>query len=147
MPWLTAEKYLCHMWPRICSIFRNHNSSFFLLSWRIIGFFIFKGYTTWVTSGLFALLLYTTGVSSGLLALALYTTGVPSGQFALALFVPCYSIFTMLFSVVFCGPFFLFFVLFLSFLSFFILPLYCLSFDSRLLVTSLYLHIFLSQSY
>ena len=96
MTWLTAENYLCHMWPRICSIFRNHNPSFFLLSWRIIEFFIFKGYTTWVTSGLFALTMYTTGVSSGLFALTLYTTGVPSGLFALTLFVPGFGGFVLL---------------------------------------------------
>jgi hypothetical protein len=32
MTWLTVMEYLCHKWPRICSVFRNHNPilSFFL---------------------------------------------------------------------------------------------------------------------
>jgi len=25
MAWLTVEEYLCHKWPRVCSICRNHD--------------------------------------------------------------------------------------------------------------------------
>jgi hypothetical protein len=35
MTWLTAMKYLCHKWPRICSTCRKH---FPVLSWLITGF-------------------------------------------------------------------------------------------------------------
>ena len=32
--------YLCHKWPRICSVCRNHNPVLFLISWLITGFVI-----------------------------------------------------------------------------------------------------------
>ena len=35
MTWLTVMEYLCHRWPRICSICRNH---FSVHSWLITGF-------------------------------------------------------------------------------------------------------------
>jgi len=27
--WLTVAEYLCHKWPQICSVCRNHNPVFF----------------------------------------------------------------------------------------------------------------------
>ena len=47
MPWLTFTEYLCHIWPRICYICRNHYPSFNHL-WLIYGFVTRVHVTRWV---------------------------------------------------------------------------------------------------
>jgi hypothetical protein len=36
--WLTDMEYLCHKWPRICSIFLNHHSSFIVSATRGVSY-------------------------------------------------------------------------------------------------------------
>ena len=111
MTWLTIAEYLdlCHKWPRICPVFRNHNPvlSLFIKYHRVCN----KSNTTGATCG--------AGIA--------YFSGAPE-------FSPVFSGFRVDRFVVFCVMFCrLLFVL----LSFFFWLLCCPSFfDLRLLITT-----------
>ena len=89
MTWLTVVKYLCHKWPRICSICRKH-FPFFPHAWLITGF------VAKLTRRVLV-------VEQGLLTLPVFSPGFEWGS--------CYSIFS--FMCMFCRSLCDFFVLYL----------------------------------
>jgi hypothetical protein len=110
MNWLTVTEYLCHKWPRKCSIWRIHHPEI----------------SSFVTYHRFCNKSSTTGATFG--AGTAYPSGVPE-------FIPCFCGVRVARSLVFCVMFCRsLFVL----LTFFFWPLYCMSFfDLQYLITPL----------